>query len=282
MHAFRFLALVNAARSLPPAQAWGLVLLPLASLFGCSGRGPAARPAEGAAESPVGTRRTLHAELSATDVVQRLRGNETDLRRCFFTNPRLHGAARFRWQMDADGKVQTVKRESSTLGDAQVEACIGQRLGEIHFADLGEPSSARWTFVFRLADPSTRFTQTKHGASKHKRRDRADERGLAIDSASEGNLAEDAIDNVVEAGYPLFARCYRDGVSRNNDLGGMLRLHFVVSSSGSVSEVSDAGSDLSDRQVVDCVAEGFYALRFPAPDHGSVGVLYRICFDSSG
>jgi hypothetical protein len=85
---------------------------------------------------------------------------------------------------------------------------------------------------------------------------------------------------VVEAGYPLFARCYRDGVSRNDTLGGTLRLHFTISASGSVSEVSDGGSDLSDRQVVDCVAEGFYALRFPAPEHGAVSVLYRIRFDA--
>jgi len=31
---------------------------------------------------------------------------------------------------------------------------------------------------------------------------------------------------------------------------------------------------------VDCVAEGFYALRFPEPEHGQVNVLYRIRFDN--
>ena len=101
-----------------------------------------------------------------------------------------------------------------------------------------------------------------------------------IDPNSAGTLAVDAIDNVVEAGYPLFARCYRDGVNRNNDLSGTVRLRFVVSSRGVVSEVSDGGSDLSDRQVVDCIAEGFYALRFPEPQHGSVQVLYRIGFQA--
>jgi hypothetical protein len=93
-------------------------------------------------------------------------------------------------------------------------------------------------------------------------------------------LAPDAIDNVVAAGYPLFARCYRDGVSRDINLDGTVRLHFVVGSAGAVSEVSDRGSDLSDRQVVDCIAEGFYALRFPQPQHGSVQVLYRIGFEA--
>jgi hypothetical protein len=101
-----------------------------------------------------------------------------------------------------------------------------------------------------------------------------------IEPSSSGSMSTDDIDNVVEAGYPLFARCYRDGVSRNNTLDGTVRLHFAISPSGAVSEVSDGGSDLSDRQVVDCIAEGFYALRFPEPQHGQVNVLYRIGFTS--
>ena len=215
-------------------------------------------------------------ELPAGDVVRRLRGNETDLRRCFFANPSLRGAASYSWQLDVEGKVHGVRREASTLGDPRVEACIGERLGEIHFGDLAEPATARWTFVFRLVDPPDKPKGRLH--PRRKKREPEDDRGLVIDPGSPGILADDAIDNVVEAGYPLFARCYRDGVSRNNDLGGNVRLHFVVSLSGSVSEVRDGGSDLSDRQVVDCIAEGFYALRFPLPQRGSVGVLYRIRF----
>jgi photosystem II stability/assembly factor-like uncharacterized protein len=69
-------------------------------------------------------------------------------------------------------------------------------------------------------------------------------------------------------------------VSRNNDLDGTVRLNFVVGDAGHVSEVTDGGSDMSDRQVVDCIAEGFYALRFPAPKNGRVNVLYRIGFDA--
>ncbi len=216
-------------------------------------------------------------ELAASDVVQRLRGNETDLRRCFFANPSLRGAARFSWQLDVEGKVHRVRREASTLGDSRVEECIGQRLSEIDFGDFAEPATARWTFVFRLVDPPAK---TKRGRRAPKRKPLADERGLEIEPSSSGSLSTDDIDSVVEGGYPLFARCYRDGVSRNNTLDGTVRLHFAISPSGAVSEVSDGGSDLSDRQVVDCVAEGFYALRFPVPEHGHVNVLYRIPFDN--
>ncbi|HEY4103830.1 MAG TPA: AgmX/PglI C-terminal domain-containing protein [Polyangiaceae bacterium] len=251
------------------------------ALAACGGSAP--KPvlvhAEAPAEKPKRVAKK-QLELSAGDVVQHLRGNETDLRRCFFANPNLRGLARFSWQLDTDGKVHGVRREASTLGDPQVEACIGERLGEIRFGDLAEPARARWTFVFRLVDPPAKPKGKRHAKLGKKKTQADDERGLAIDPNSSGSLGPDAIDNVVEAGYPLFARCYRDGVSRNDALGGNIRLHFVVTPSGSVSDVSDGGSDLSDRQVVDCVAEGFYALRFPQPEHGSVGVLYHIRFDA--
>jgi len=264
-----------AARAAPPA----LVLLGLGALVGCGGSTPAPVATQADSESTESEAAAKN-ELPAGDVVQHLRGNETDLRRCFFANPNLHGLARFAWQLDVEGKVHSVRREASTLGDPEVEACIGERLGEIHFGDLAQPATARWTFVFRLIQPKALPKGKHHGKSTNKKKPPDDDRGLVIDPSSPGLLAPDAIDNVVEAGYPLFARCYRDGVSRNNDLGGNIRLHFVVSPSGSVSEVSDGGSDLSDRQVVDCIAEGFYALRFPQPERGRVGVLYHIRFES--
>lgn len=258
-----------------------LALLPCL-LFACGGSAPppASEHAEASSPEPEATPKKKRVELTADEVVQRLRGNETELRRCFFANPSLRGLARFRWQLDVDGRVHDVHREASTLGDARVETCIGERLGEIHFGNLAEPSSARWTFVFRLVDPPAKPKSKRRPTKSDKKRASNDERGLIIDPSSEGALGEDAIDNVVEAGYPLFARCYRDGVSRNNDLGGNIRLHFTIKPTGAVSEVSDGGSDLSDHQVVDCVAEGFYALRFPEPQHGSVGVLYHIRFEA--
>ena len=219
-------------------------------------------------------------ELPPADVVHHLRGNEADLRRCFLANPSLRGAVRFAWKLDVTGKVSNVHRESSTLSDPRVESCISQRVSEIRFGDLEKPSRAHWTFVFRLVDPPAKSKSGRSTSAKRRKALPGDERGLQIDPSSAGVLAPDAIDNVVEAGYPLFARCYRDGVNRDSSLDGTVRLHFVVSSAGHVSEVSDGGSDLTDRQVVDCIAEGFYALRFPEPQHGTVQVLYRLGFQA--
>lgn len=218
-------------------------------------------------------------ELPPADVVHHLRGNEADLRRCFFANPNLRGAVRFVWKLDVTGKVEGIRREFSTLSDPGVESCLSQRVSEIRFGDLEKPSAARWTFVFRLVDPPPK-PKSARSASKKRKAMPGDERGVQIDPSSAGVLAPDAINNVVEAGFPLFARCYRDGVNRDRSMDGTVRLHFVVSPAGAVSEVNDRGSDLSDRQVVDCIAEGFYALRFPVPRHGTVQVLYRLGFQA--
>lgn len=247
--------------------------------FGCAGSPPPAARADQAEPAAALRSEPRGPELTAAEVVHHLRGNETELRRCFFENPSLRGAATFSWRLDVTGKVHGVRREASTLRDPRVEACLSQRLSEIRFGDLSEPARARWTFVFRLVDPADKAQSGKR-SKKSKQRAASDERGVVIDPRSEGVLGPDAIDNVVEAGYPLFARCYRDGIGRDNELDGTVRLRFVVGSAGAVSQVSDSGSDLTDRQVVDCIAEGFYALRFPQPAHGSVQVLYRIGFQA--
>src|SRR6478752_4227796 len=116
-------------------------------------------------------------ELPAADVVHHLRGNEADLRRCFFANPDLRGAVRFAWNLDVTGKVQGIHRESSTLSDPRVESCLSERVSEIRFGDLEKPSSARWTFVFRLVDPPPK-PKSARGASKKRKSMPGDERGV--------------------------------------------------------------------------------------------------------
>jgi hypothetical protein len=220
-------------------------------------------------------------ELTAEEVVIKLRGNETELRRCFFANPRARGTLSLSWLVNADGRVERPKRERSTLTDARVEQCLGERLSEVHFEPRARPARARWTFVFRLVEPpKDRAGRTKRASRRERDRAEAKDQGVQIDKNSPGVLDLAEVDEIVESGFPLFARCYRDGVQRNSSLDGAVRLRFVVGQRGRVTVVEDGGSDLTDRQVVDCVAEGFYALRFPEPQRGDAHLVYRIHFDA--
>ena len=225
--------------------------------------------------------RTPVTELSAGDVVIKLRGNETDIRRCFFANPSARGTLSLSWHVNGDGRIEHLKREHSTLSDPRIEQCLSEKLYDVRFDPRAEPALARWTFVFRLVDPP----QDKRGRKKRvskRDRDRAEQsdQGVQLEKSSPGTLDLAAVDNVVESGFPLFARCYRDGVQRNSNLDGAVRLRFVVGENGLVTTVQDGGSDLTDRQVIDCVAEGFYALRFPEPKRGDAHLVYRIHFDA--
>lgn len=256
-------------------------LLTSSLLLACGGGQPARQASSPAHKARAAHKRPHERELTAHDVVIRLRGNETDIRRCFFANPRARGAIRLLWHIQPDGKVSEVETEESSLDDPNVEECLSERIQAMKFGESSEATAARWTFVFRLVNPPPPPKPGHESKRKKKGKEKPpEEPGLAIAPDSPGVLEEDVIDGVVQAGLPLYARCYRDGIERSTSLNGMIRLRFAIEPDGSVSSVGDDGSDLTDRQVVDCVAEGFYGLRFPEPQHGSVRVLYRLGFDA--
>jgi hypothetical protein len=251
-------------------------------LSACAGGAPsAAAPGDDPASGRNAKTSVPSAELSAGEVVIKLRGNETDIRRCFFANPSARGTLSLSWHVNTEGRIEHLKREHSTLAEPRIEQCLSEKLYEVRFDPRAEPARARWTFVFRLVDPP----KDKHGRRKRvtrRDRDRAEaaDQGVQLEKGSPGVVDLGAVDNVVESGFPLFARCYRDGVQRNSNLDGAVRLRFVVGDDGLVTTVEDGGSDLTDRQVIDCVAEGFYALRFPEPERGDAHLVYRIHFDA--
>jgi hypothetical protein len=262
--------------------------LALLLLAGCGGSAPSPESASEeqtlvAAEGRGDGRSGLpSAELTAHEVVIKLRGNETDIRRCFFANPSARGTLSLSWRVNTEGRIERLKRERSTLSDPRIEQCLGEKLYDVRFEPRAEPARARWTFVFHLVDLQRDRPDKKLKKLTRRDRDRAEEsdQGVQLERGSPGTVDLAAVDNVVESGFPLFARCYRDGVQRNSNMDGAVRLRFVVGETGHVTTVEDRGSDLTDRQVVDCVAEGFYALQFPEPQRGDAHLVYRIHFDS--
>lgn len=251
----------------------------LALLGACGGQQPATS-ADGADAQPEATRPSTPAELTAAEIVIKLRGNETDIRRCFFANPSARGTLSLSWRVNTEGRIEQLKRESSTLDDPRIAQCLGEKLYDVRFDPRAEPARARWTFVFRLVEAPRSGSRQRSPNKRQRDQREASEQGVQLEKNSPGTLDLWAVDNVVESGFPLFARCYRDGVSRNASLDGAVRLRFVVGEQGKVTAVEDGGSDLTDRQVVDCVAEGFYALRFPEPARGDAHLIYRIHFDA--
>lgn len=262
-------------------RARSLLLSSFVSLLGCGAATPPdvdASDALAANREKPARRRAPQSELTPAEVVIKLRGNETEIRRCFFANPSARGTLSLSWHVNTEGRVEHVERKSSTLSDPRIEQCLAEKLSEVRFDPRADVARAGWTFVFRLVEPpkGRKRKLTKRDRDRAEDRDR----GVELEKGSPGSLDLAAVDNVIESGYPLFARCYRDGVQRNSNLDGAVRFRLVVDETGQVTRVEDGGSDLTDRQVIDCVAEGFYALRFPEPSRGNAHLLYRIHFDA--
>jgi hypothetical protein len=254
---------------------------PAASATGETAEVDDTQPLTAASGTAAPQQRLPQDELTPAEVVFKLRGNETDIRRCFFANPGARGSLALVWNVNAEGRIEHLKRARSTLSDPRIEQCLAEKLSDLHFDPRKQPARAGWTFVFRLVEPKKDRTGRLRRSTKRDR-DRAESRdqGIELEKGSPGELDLNRVDDIIQSGFPLFARCYRDGVSRDSKLDGAVRLSFVVGRAGQVTLVEDRGSDLTDRQVVDCVAESFYALRFPEPTRGDAHLVYRIHFDA--
>lgn len=274
---------MNSKRPRRAGSSW--LALCLAAL-GVACGGSATRDADSPASTPEPRRAVEPVPLAPTKIVFAMGGIENDFRKCFFRNPSDRGTLRVRWDADTSGVVTDAQVVSSTLTTPAIETCLVERVSELRFGRLEEPSRGEWVFVFRLVSPQeSKPTTTKTGRGKAARANQRkaksvadDEDGdsIALASDSVGFLDPGRIANVVEAGLPLFARCYRAGLSRHEALSGNVRFRFVIGESGRVESIADRGSDLPDPFAVDCVAEGFYALEFPRPEGGPVSVDYRI------
>jgi hypothetical protein len=91
-----------------------------------------------------------------------------------------------------------------------------------------------------------------------------------------GRLNPELIRKTVREAYASLRLCFEDGLRRNPQLTGSLLASFVISRDGTVGSAFDAGSDLPDPEVIQCVLAAIQALRFPQPDAGIVEVSYPI------
>jgi len=222
-------------------------------------------------------------EIDPAQVVLGLRGHETELHDCFdHAGEDRPSFVQLGWRVTEEGEVKDVQVVRSTTSSNAVGPCLAQGVEAARFGRPGKPLSASWTFVGGLPRFEDAATKRKNRSNANRKRPRQDDResGVLLERSSPGKIDENEVEGIVQNGYRLFAHCYRDGLSRDPELGGAVRLRFVIGTDGSVARVIDSGSDLPDRAVVACVAESFFALRFPKPSGGNVHLQYRFHLNS--
>jgi len=87
------------------------------------------------------------------------------------------------------------------------------------------------------------------------------------------------IQAAVRAHYDAFRLCYEKGLGRDPNLKGRVSARFVIALDGTVRDVSNAGSDMPDHEVLRCVLTVFYDIRFPNPEGGIITVVYPIMLE---
>jgi hypothetical protein len=220
-------------------------------------------------------------ELDVMKVARALRGHEAGVRDCFSNEGEpVRGFMKLAFEVEGSGDVSNVEVETSSFAEPTVATCLAEKIGGLHFDAPGEKQKTQWTFVSGLYEkPDEGERSAKKGRKKKGKRDESTEQGVVIEPKSRGSLEPEEIEEVVHAGFGLFAHCYREGLDRHSRLSGVVRMRMVIGRDGVVDALRDADSDIPDPELIDCVAEGFFALRFPKPRKGTVRLLYRIVFD---
>ena len=78
--------------------------------------------------------------------------------------------------------------------------------------------------------------------------------------------------------FGRFRLCYEERLRNNPNLQGKVAVRFEIDGNGAVGQTANAGSDLPDAAVVNCVTRSFSGLSFPPPDGGKVSVVYPVMF----
>jgi hypothetical protein len=93
-----------------------------------------------------------------------------------------------------------------------------------------------------------------------------------------GRLPPEVIQRIVRANDGRYRFCYQSGLKTNPALTGRVTVRFMIDRTGAVAIAADGGSDIPDASVRQCVVSAFTSLTFPAPDSGTVTVVYPITF----
>ena len=96
-----------------------------------------------------------------------------------------------------------------------------------------------------------------------------------------GALPLDTIRATVGKSATAFRACFGDGLTRDKNLEGVVRVRFVIGEDGKVASAEEVGSVMPDVKVTECIVDEFKKLTFPKPEKGTVSVVYPIMLKRS-
>jgi Ca-activated chloride channel family protein len=166
--------------------------------------------------------------------------------------------------MAAFGTIPFARQQADDAPTISVPMTFGA--GGLGLSGIGEGGGGR-------GDVST----LGHGAGEH----RASAPSVRMSGPSVSGIGSDVITRIARRSTGRMRLCYEEGLRRNPDLQGNIRVTLRIRSDGSVASASSAGSTLSDAGVVSCVLSAFRGLSFPPPESGEVVATFPVTFAPS-
>jgi hypothetical protein len=101
---------------------------------------------------------------------------------------------------------------------------------------------------------------------------------VVVGTVMASGMAPDNVQRVVRQNTGKYRQCYETGLRGNPALRGRVMVRMTIDASGSISSAEDAGSDMPDATVTNCVFQTLGNLTFPLPEGGSATATVPIVF----
>ncbi len=181
--------------------------------------------------------------------------------RCYglgaYKDQKMRGVTSLRFGVSAAGKVTSAKLEKTTLGDAEVAACM--------------PEKVKGIALPKAAGRSTVSIEVQVGPGTEPQPP-----PITLVEPGEGVLEPSEMRRVVEEARPEIEGCHREALAYAPELWGRIGARFHVTAKGKTDEVFEAESQFPDERVTLCVLHALRKLKFPKPEGGDLRFLVPI------
>ncbi len=99
-------------------------------------------------------------------------------------------------------------------------------------------------------------------------------------SDTRAGLSRGAIRSTIESSHDRFIPCYQQGLARNPELAGRMKIGFAITADGRVGYASLSENTFPDCSFTQCVLDQFSQIRFPAPGDGMLAAVYPLSFST--
>ncbi len=96
--------------------------------------------------------------------------------------------------------------------------------------------------------------------------------------ATGGSLSKEEIAKVIQQYSSKISNCYEKSLLKNPDISGRLQVEWTIQENGSVTDVKQAYSGITQPELSACILALFNQMKFPKPQGGSVKVKYPFIF----